>query len=130
VDLATFWPQPSSPVPAPAFLLYRNYDGKHSSFGDTSVSSGSTNQGKLAVFAAQRGDDGALTIVVVNKTTKAVTSPLELDGFAPAARARVYRYEGKGIETLGKRKVAAGGFTATYPARSATLFEIAPRARS
>jgi hypothetical protein len=126
VDLATFWPMPSSPVPADAFALFRNYDGDHSGFGDTGVEATSSNERKLAVYAAQHGDDGALTLIVINKTSKSVTSRLRLTGFSAGPSAEVYRYAGNGIERVGRRKVADSGFTASYPARSATLLEIPP----
>jgi hypothetical protein len=129
VDLATFWPMPSSPTPAEAFALYRNYDGNHSTFGDVAVRSTSSAQGKLAVYAAQHGDDGALTIVVVNKTPKELGGRLSLSGFAPAEKASVFRYAGSGIDSLKKRKVSPAGFTATYPGRSATLFVLPPATR-
>ena len=47
--------------------MYRNYDGKKSTFGDVSVSSAVQNPDNLSAFASLRSSDGALTLVVINK---------------------------------------------------------------
>ena len=77
LDLATMWGEPKPTDPgAYAFRMYRNYDGAGSRFGDVSVSATSADQGQLAVYAAQRSSDDALTVMVVNKTGEDLTSPL------------------------------------------------------
>jgi hypothetical protein len=124
VDLATFWPEPSSPVPNEAFELYLNTGG---GFGDTTVEATSSDQGKLAVYAAQRGFfGGPLTIIVINKTKTSLRSRLTLSNFDHARRASAYRYEGGSVGSIAKQPVGRDGFTATYPRRSATLFVIKP----
>ena len=89
LDLATIWgePQPTDPG-AYAFRMYRNYDGAGSRFGDVSVSAVSSDQGQLAVYAAQRSSDKALTVMVVNKTGEDLTSPLSA---SPDSTARARR---------------------------------------
>ncbi len=130
LDLATLWAPPASDAPgAFAFRIYRNYDGAGSQFGDVSVQASSSNQDQLAVYAAQRSSDHGLTLVVINKTTDNLTSPLALSGWAPssaggAPSARVYRYSAEhldGIVRLPDQPVSATGFNATYPAASITL---------
>ncbi|MBE0699819.1 MAG: glycoside hydrolase family 44 protein, partial [Anaerolineaceae bacterium] len=67
LDLATLWNPPDVKQPAShAFRMYLNYDGKGSTFGETSVSAVSADQEKLAVYAAQRKSDGALTLIIIN----------------------------------------------------------------
>src|SRR5438093_436916 len=62
------WSTPDASTPAyKAIKMYRNYDGNRSTFGDTSVSAGGPNPDNVAVFAAQRTSDGALTVMVINK---------------------------------------------------------------
>ncbi|PFG18009.1 glycosyl hydrolase family 44 [Propionicimonas paludicola] len=93
LDLATLWgPTKASDPWAYAFRMYLNYDGRHHRFGDTSVRASSANQGRLAVYAAVRSSDGALTVMVINKTGSTILSTLSLAGFVGASKAAVYRY--------------------------------------
>lgn len=122
VDLATRWGAPSAADElANAWRIYRNYDGQGGKFGGTWVRSTSGDQSQLAVYTAQRAGDGALTAVVVNKSGSDLTSSLSLAGFTPGSSAKVYRWAGSGIVTAPDQAVTAGGFTATYPARSITM---------
>jgi hypothetical protein len=132
VDLATLWwyhyehqPtfEPSHPG-AFAFGMYRNYDGAGSGFGETSVQASSTDQGRLAIYAAERASDGALTLMVINKTSEPLTSSLALSNASPDATARVYRYSAANLGAIVReadQPVTADGFTATYPANSITV---------
>jgi glycosyl hydrolase family 44 len=125
LDLATRWGMWNDGDLIPyAFRIYRNYDGNHSRFGNTWVRSVSGNQGALAVYGARRSGDGAYTILVINKTAGGLQSPLNLSGISPAGPAQVWRWTGGGIAHVSNRSVPAGGFTATYPARSLTLYVI------
>jgi hypothetical protein len=125
VDLATRWEMDDDgPLIPDAFRMYRNYNGNHSKFGNTWVRSTSANQSKLAVYGARRSGDGAYTILVINKTGGALESSLSLSGISPSGSAQVWRWTGGAISHVGNRSVPAGGFTATYPGRSLTLFVI------
>ena len=125
LDLATRWPMGNDGnLIADAFRIYRNYDGNGSKFGDTWVRSASGNQAKLAVYGARRSGDGAYTILVINKTSNALESPLNLSGISPKGQAQVWRWTGGAIQHASNRTVPAAGFTATYPARSLTLYVI------
>ncbi|MFI5834227.1 glycoside hydrolase family 44 protein [Micromonospora sp. NPDC051300] len=123
LDLASLWTAPTADQPvADAFRIYRNYDGAGGAFGETSVRATSADQDKLAVYAAERTADKALTLVVVNKSGDALTSPVALTG-ASAGSAQVYCYSGAnlaGIVREADQPVTAGGFTATFPANSIT----------
>jgi hypothetical protein len=68
LDLATRWttPDPSTPT-YKAMKLYRNYDGKKSTFGDTSILTTVPNPDNLSAFGAVRTSDGAMTLMVINK---------------------------------------------------------------
>ena len=61
-------------------------------FGDTSMAASSADQGQLAVDAAQRAGDGALTLMIINKSAASLTSQISLAGFTSAGTAQVYRY--------------------------------------
>lgn len=132
VDLATLWwydyaDQPTFEPQHPgafAFRMYRDYDGTGGAFGETSVQASSTDQGRLSVYAAERASDGALTLMIVNKSGEGLSSPLTLSGFSPASQAQVYRYSAASLGAIVReadQPVTGGGFTATYPANSVTL---------
>lgn len=125
LDLATRWDVgDDGPLIADAFRVYRNYDGKHSKFGDLWVRSTSANQGKLAIYGARRSSDGAYTLLVINKTAGALNSALSLAGISPSGNAGVWQWRGGAIRHLADRTAPRGGFSASYPGRSLTLYVI------
>jgi hypothetical protein len=128
LDLATLWGPPKSSEPgAYAFRTYMNYDGKGGKYGETWVRSHSTDQGQLSIYAADRTSDGALTLVIINKTSEKLTSNLSLKGFKPSAQAQVYTYSEANLRAIVRQSdlaVNAAGFQATYPANSITLVAI------
>jgi hypothetical protein len=131
LDLATLWDAPTFSEPgAFAFRLYRNYNGADGRFGDVSVQAASSDEQALAIYASRRTADGALTVIVINKSlTAALTSSVSLSGYAPASSAQVYRYSGANLNAIvpqPNQAVSAGGFSATFPAQSATLFVLTP----
>ncbi|MBK7896748.1 MAG: glycoside hydrolase family 44 protein [Anaerolineaceae bacterium] len=127
VDLATLWAPPANTAPgAFAFRMYLNYDGSGADFGNLSLPASSSNVEQLSVFAARRSSDLALTIMVVNKSGGPLTSTIALDGFA-GGTAEVYRYASSNLSQITQQPnlvVPAGGFSATFPADSITLFEV------
>jgi hypothetical protein len=127
LSLAAFWPESSSPVPASAFAMFRDYDGHHHTFGDVSVRAVSSRRGRLSVYAAQHGGHGTLTVVVVNKTDRALRSRLTLEHFRARSHAATYSYLGHGLQRQAATRVSSGGFTRSYPAQSVTLVALAPR---
>ena len=128
LDLGTLWGPPKSSEPgAYAFRMYMNYDGKGGKYGETWVRSHSTDQGQLSIYAADRTNDGALTLVIINKTSQKLTSNLSLKGFSPATKAQVYTYSEANLRAIvrqGDLAVNAAGFQTTYPANSITLVAI------
>ncbi len=131
LDLATMWGPPSAAQPAAyAFRMYRNYDGQHHTFGDTSVRATSADQSQIAVYAAQRSSDNALTIMAINKSlTQTLTSPITLSSADPITRAAVYRYSAANLNAIVRQadqSITSGRFNATLPASSITLFVTSP----
>jgi hypothetical protein len=131
LDLATLWGPPEIDQPgAYAFRMYRNYDGQHHTFGDVSIHAASADQDQVAVYAAQRSSDGALTIMVINKSlTQTLTSPIGLSSTETITRAAVYRYSAANLTAITRQPdqaIAPGGFTAAFPAQSITLFVTSP----
>ncbi|MDF3064956.1 MAG: endoglucanase [Polyangiaceae bacterium] len=94
VRLAAWWQFPwntetKAPTPAYwAFRLYRNYDGAGGKFGDQALAAAS-KVADLAAYAAKRSEDGATTVVLVNRTTEERSLTLELTG-STATSAKAY----------------------------------------
>ena len=130
LDLATLWGPTKATDPwAYAFRMYRNYDGHGGQFGSESVRAYSTNQGRLAVYAATRGRRGALTVMVVNKTGSALRSPIVLRHVVAGPRAQVYRYSAADLHAIVHAPAVAvrrARIVTTYPADSITLL-VLPR---
>ena len=138
LDLATLWgpPDPATQVPGVmAFAMYRNYDGKNSMFGDTALESSSADQGKLAVYGAMRGSDGALTVMVINKTYGTLSSTISVQNLqTSSATAQVFQYSTANMASItGLSPVAvaapvSGGtvstITVVFPAQSITLLVV------
>ena len=80
LDMATLWDPPERLEPgAFAFRMYRNYDGNGAKFGDIVIPATSPDPDKLAIFAAERSDDGITTIMVINKSRLEITTSLTFD---------------------------------------------------
>jgi hypothetical protein len=125
VDLATRWPLAIDGPDIPdAFLMYRDYDGAHGQFGDTWVQSQSADQSKLAVYGAERSSDGAYTIMVINKSAQALTSPLELSGVTPSGAPQVWQWTGGAIAHEPDATISSDQIDATYPPQSLTMYVI------
>ncbi|MCB0906836.1 MAG: glycoside hydrolase family 44 protein [Nocardioidaceae bacterium] len=133
LDLATLWQSSGMTAGQPwayAFRMYRNYDGNRSQFGNTSVRATSTARNQLSVFGASRGSDGALTLMVINKTGAAITAKLVLRHFSARAKAQVWRYSAAAPKDIVRRKavtLTGSRATATYPASSITLLVLPHR---
>jgi len=130
LDLATLWGPPTANQPgAYAFRMYLNYDGHGARFGDVSIQAASTDQGRLAIYAAQRSSDGALTLMVINKTDQPLISTLTITNFHPALAVQTYRYSAANLGAIVRdpdQTLLLGNFVRTYPANSMTLFVVTP----
>lgn len=110
-----------------AFRIYRNYDGQGSQFGDISVQATSSDPSKLAVYAAQRNSDNALTVVVINKTGGPLSANLSIANLSISGSAEVYRYSGadlNAIQRLADQPVVVANAAVSFPANSITLWQI------
>jgi hypothetical protein len=130
LDMAALWgpPEPDEPA-AYAFRMYLNYDGAGSAFGETGVQASSADAEQLSIYAAQRGRDGALTLMLVNKAGVGLTSTVAITGFVPAGLAHIYRYSDQQLDAIVReadQSVTGGTFTAVFPANSITLVVVPP----
>lgn len=128
LDMASRWTTPDASSPTfKAMQMYRNYDGARSGFGDTSVRATVADPDRLSSFAAVRGSDGALTVMVINKATAAAVCTLNLANFAAASAAQVWQLTSANtISQLADLAVAANQASLTVPAQSITLVILAP----
>ena len=130
LDLATLWSPPTSDQPgAFAFRMYRNYDGQGGTFGDVSFQAVSADQEQLAIYAAQRSSDAALTLMVINKTDQSLVSSLTITGFHSTLAVETYRYSAANLDEIVRdpdQTLLLDDFTRSYPANSITLFVVTP----
>ena len=108
-----------------AFRLYRNYDGKRGTFGDTAVAATQADIAKASVYAATDSKQkGKLTILVINKELRSIfTGKLAIKG-STCASAQVYTLDGSSpdLKPQAPVPVQAGQITYKLPPLSATLF--------
>jgi hypothetical protein len=130
LDMAARWTTPESSTPTfKAMKMYRNYDGNNSGFGETSVSTTVPNPDNVSAFAAQRTSDGALTVMVINKTANNTPATINLSNFRSYRTAQIWQLTGvtNQINRLADAAVSNGTITATLPAQSITLFVVPAR---
>ncbi|MFN0301496.1 MAG: cellulase, partial [Burkholderiales bacterium] len=129
LDIAARWeaPAPGTPV-FNAMKLYRNYNGRNSTFGETSVRATVANPDIVASFAAERSADGALTVMVLNKQLREpVTVEIDLGTFKPGGAVERWQLDAKNVITKRTDAPVSGRkVTATVPAQSVSLF-VVPR---
>lgn len=132
IDLATRWGVAKTTnnnvttyhVTNLASQIYRNYDGHHATFGETSVSAKAANPDNLSAFAALRESDGALTVMVINKQQGRTPVTVKLDNFT-ANTAQVWQINSASQTTIAHLDdvaVTGNALTATVPSQSITLF--------
>lgn len=126
LDLATLWapPQPDQPG-AFAFRIYLNADGQGAKFGQTSLSAASSDPDRLTIYAAERASDGALTLMVINKSEQDLAGDLQLRNFAhPFAGLQAFRYSAaqpEAILSLPPEAIRDSTLRQIFPASSITL---------
>jgi hypothetical protein len=123
LNLATRWTTPATHTPvARAFQMYRNYDGANAAFGDMSVATAAPAPDQLAAFGAQRTNDGALTVMLINKQpTTATRTTVLLSNVAHVGLARVWQLATNAIVHLPDAAIQTNGISLTLPAQSVTL---------
>jgi hypothetical protein len=131
LDMATRWTVPAATTPTfKAMQMYRNYDGRGSTFGETSIAAVAPNPDALSVFAALRTKDGAMTVMVISKVLQAFTPlALAITGFTASGAAEVYRLDaGNRIAALPLLALSGGTLRDALPPQSITLYVLPGRA--
>jgi len=130
LDMACRWTVPLNPSPTYlAMQIYRNYDGKMSAFGDTSVYAGVVDTDYLSSFAAVRSTDGALTVMVINKQQGSTPIAVSMANFGTTGTAQAWQIASASqtaITALGNMAIASNTISTTLPPQSITLFVIPP----
>ncbi len=126
VDLATRWTTPDATTPTyKAMKMYRNYDGQNKGFGDTSVSAVVPNPDEVSSFASVRTSDGALTVMVINKTEISQAATINLADFVNSGAAQIWQLtSGNQINRLTDAAISSNALNTTLPPQSITLFVI------
>ena len=131
--IANRWiaPDPSTPTYL-AMKMYRNYDGAKSTFGDTSVSTKTATPDVVSAFGATRSTDGALTVMVINKSlTDSTSLTVTLSNFAGSGTLDTYQLTAANVIThQGSVGYSGSAIWAGLPPQSITLlvFKGAPGA--
>ena len=128
LDMATRWTTPSASTPTyKAMKMYRNYDGNKSTFGDISVSDNVPDPDTLASFAAIRSSDGALTVMIINKSlSNSTLANVSLSNFSGSGLAQAWQLtSANAITRLSDINFGGSNLNLTVPAQSITLLVIA-----
>ena len=130
VYLATLWPLTSNiDYQLSAINLYTNYDGKGSAFGNTLLSTKTSDIEKATAYAAIHDEDESkVTLVLTNKDLhSSQNATITLNGDADYSSAAIYGITGDSseIQLLGAvNDIADNTFTVEIPALSVVQIEI------
>jgi mannan endo-1,4-beta-mannosidase len=112
---------------AAAFALYRNFDGKGQSYGDTAVTTKIADVAKGSAYAATDSRrPGLLTVIAINKSQKAkYTANVVIHGATTYTVTQVYRLDRTSPNVHvapDKAEIHGNRIEYTLPPLSATLF--------
>ncbi len=126
VYLADYWAYPNKDSPGYlAFKLYRSPDGRGNGFGDVSCAASSADQGRLGVYAATDSRTGELTLMLINKMSKAtITAPLTIKGVSPAGTVKMWRCDADNPKGIAAYPSALLPSVLTLPPQSMTLLRV------
>jgi hypothetical protein len=124
-DLAFIWTRPEGTQEL-AWKLFRDYDDAGARFGDRLVPAES-GHADVAVYAAKRSKDGAVTIVVVNKSLGGACT-LKLNVAGLKGKMRVWRFDqdadSQVVEATKDSGAVDGTISLTLAAASGTMIVI------
>ena len=103
----------------PAYYVYQLYQ----KFGQELLRSDFPAQSDVSLYAARR-DDGALTLLAINRGGETAVETIQLIGFAPGAPAAVWRLDETHNAALVDPVTFEAVTTLSLPAYSVTLYEI------
>jgi len=124
LDLATRWTcPPTGSLAFNAIRMYRNYDGKNGSFGDTSVRCQAPDPDTVAAFASVDTMTRELKVMLINKQLhEAADVAVAIQGFAPSGTVHLYRLtSSNSIDRLEDIAAHGSSLALSLPAQSITL---------
>ena len=107
-----------------AYRLYRDYDGAGGQVHGTSVRAASSAVDGVASYAVQ-ALNGKLFVVLLNKDTVSREVTVTVTG-GVTGNVDLWRLDNTGYAVAGTLASVSTGFTATLPARTATLARVQP----
>jgi len=123
LDMALRWVAPDAgSLAEDAYRLYRNYDGQGGKVSGDSVRAVSSDVNGVASYAV-RAVNGKLFVILLNKDTISRGVTVTVNGGVTGA-VDLWRLDGSGLAAAGTIAGSATGFTATLPARTATLARV------
>lgn len=126
LHMAARWTCPKAGTPVYQVIkLMRNADGNGGGFGDWSLAIDHPDPDRVSLFAAVRSSDGALTILMVNKTTdvQRVTINADHGSFPTVAQSYIVR-DGNSIQTAPVVLPTGTSITLSPTSRSVTLLVV------
>jgi hypothetical protein len=79
VFAAALWPTRNIPFTGAGFDMFRNFDGKNGTFGDTSVHAESDNYVDSSIYASlDSTDHNRMVIVAINKTDHSLNAAIDI----------------------------------------------------
>lgn len=130
LDVGVRWDTPAvGTLTANAFRMFRNYDGSHSRFGNTSVRATVPNPDEVSAFASERSTDNTLTVMVIAKVLTGDTPvTVSLANFPPGQAIQRWQLTSSNtIAHLADLAPSGSSIALTVPPQSITLL-IVPRA--
>lgn len=110
----------------PAFKIFRNYDGRNSTFGNTHVYANTNNWQTTSVYAAiQSSDTNVMNIIAMNKDyDSTVNATINLTANSTFNKAEIYAFTqaDTNIHHIGSMVISGTRFNYTLPARSVYHF--------
>jgi mannan endo-1,4-beta-mannosidase len=99
VYISTYWGDGGDYLDA-AFNLYRNYDGKKATFGDTHVQAEMSDKVNSSIFAALHSEnDRQISLIVLNKNaTESIQGSFNINSPRLATSGRVWAFDAKTTE--------------------------------
>jgi hypothetical protein len=129
---AYIWPINDAPYPMGAFAAFRNFDGAGANFGDTSVSTSSSNTANVVAYlSTDSSRAGRVVMVVINRSNISQTSTIT--GQPLSGTAHLYQItaataasQGTNIRpvSVGTQAATGSSLTVTIPAYSVTTIDI------
>lgn len=111
-----------------AFELYRNYDGKNSTYGDLAISASSSNNTLASVFASLSSQNNSnLNIIVINKSYLSTIATFQLQGSHTYREASVWGFDAHCPEITNRKRnfnINSASFQYDLPPHSALHFVI------